>query len=103
MLTKTQILNEAYQNAKNTLAQLREELKRPIEFSSDFKIDGTINEDFDAKEFFEQVEAGKKNIVEGDIFQIVISKRFSTNFSGDLLKCLPRTSNYKSFSLYVLS
>ncbi len=85
MLTKKQILNEAYQNAKNTLAQLREELKRPIEFSSDFKIDGTINEDFDAKEFFEQVEAGKKNIVEGDIFQIVISKRFSTNFSGDLL------------------
>ncbi len=78
-------LKDAYQNAKNILAQLREELKRPIEFSSDFKIDGTINEDFDAKEFFEQVEAGKKNIVEGDIFQIVISKRFSTNFSGDLL------------------
>ncbi len=78
-------LNEAYQNAKNTLAQLREELKKPVEFISDFKIDGTINEDFDAKEFFEQVESGKKNIVEGDIFQIVISKRFSTEFSGDLL------------------
>ena len=78
-------LNEVYQNAKNILAQLREELKKPVEFVSDFIIDGTINEDFDAREFFEQVEAGKKNIVEGDIFQIVISKRFSTEFSGDLL------------------
>ncbi len=78
-------LYEAFHNAKNTLAQLREELKKPVEFSSDFKIDGTINEDFDTKEFYEQVESSKKNIVEGDIFQIVISKRFSTEFSGDLL------------------
>ncbi len=78
-------LYEAFQKAKNTLEQLRIELKKPIEFTSDFKIEGTINEDFDAKEFFEQVESSKKNIVEGDIFQIVISKRFSTEFSGDLL------------------
>ena len=78
-------LKDVFQNAKNILAQLREELKRPIEFSSDFKIDGTINEDFDTKEFYEQVESSKKNIVEGDIFQIVISKRFSAKFSGDLL------------------
>jgi anthranilate synthase component 1 len=71
--------------AKNEIKQLKEALKKPIEHTSDFYIQGMIQEDFDTTEFFKQVEAGKNNIFEGDIFQIVLSKRFSAQFKGDLL------------------
>jgi len=35
--------------------------------------------------FYHHVEQAKQNIVDGDIFQIVLSKRFSAGYSGDLL------------------
>ena len=76
-------LEEAFSKAKLTLSSLREELKKPVDYSSDFKLNGIIREEFDPEEFYSQVEAGKKNITEGDIFQIVLSKRFSSEFSGD--------------------
>jgi anthranilate synthase component 1 len=73
----------AYREAKLKLKQLREELKKPVNYTSDFRLSGKVSEDFNPEEFFSQVEAGKKNILEGDIFQIVLSKRFSAGFSGD--------------------
>ncbi len=76
-------LEKAYSNARKILSSLKEGLKKPVEYFSDFKLAGEINEDFDTEEFYSQVNAGKKNIVEGDIFQIVLSKRFSSEFSGD--------------------
>ena len=78
-------LEEVYRNAKVSLEQIRKELQKPIDYNSDFKLEGEIIENFDPNEFFRQVESGKANIVEGDIFQIVLSKRFSANFKGDLL------------------
>jgi anthranilate synthase component 1 len=78
-------LEKAYSSAKSILASLREELKKPVEYNSDFKLSGEIKEYFDPEGFYLQVEAGKKNIVEGDIFQIVLSQRFSSGFYGDLL------------------
>ena len=78
-------LKEAYENAKTSLKQIREELQKPIDYYSDFKLQGEIMENFDPDEFYRQVESGKSNIIEGDIFQIVLSKRFSANFKGDLL------------------
>jgi anthranilate synthase component 1 len=78
-------LDEAYLTAKETLASLRKELKKPINYNSNFTLEGSIKEHFDTEEFYKQVEAGKQNIVEGDIFQIVLSKRFSAGYTGDLL------------------
>ncbi len=78
-------ITAAYQKAKREIHKLKEELKKPIEYTSDFNLKGTIQENFDPDEFYKQVEAGKNNIVEGDIFQIVLSKRFSSEFSGDPL------------------
>jgi anthranilate synthase component 1 len=77
--------DSAYLNAKHEIKQLKESLKKPIEHITDFNILGIIKEDFEASEFFGQVEAGKNNIFEGDIFQIVLSKKFSAQFKGDLL------------------
>ncbi|MGE5847577.1 MAG: anthranilate synthase component I [Ignavibacteria bacterium] len=85
LIEKNTNLEEAYNKAKNELLKLRQELKKPINYSTDFLIPEAIYEDFDPNEFYKQVEAGKANINEGDIFQIVLSKRFSTKFKGDLL------------------
>jgi anthranilate synthase component 1 len=78
-------LEQAYNGAKKILASLREELKKPVEYNSDFKLAGEVKEYFNPDDFYRQVEAGKRNIVEGDIFQIVLSQRFSSGYSGDLL------------------
>ena len=78
-------IEKSYHTAKQNLLQLRNELKRPVEYISNFTLQGEINENFDPNEFYQQVESGKKDIIEGDIFQIVLSKRFSSKFDGDLL------------------
>ncbi|MDR3626140.1 MAG: anthranilate synthase component I [Ignavibacteriaceae bacterium] len=75
----------AYNKAREILAALRVELRKPVEYHSDFKLDGEIKEYFDPEDYYKQVEAGKRNIVEGDIFQIVLSQRFSSGYHGDLL------------------
>ncbi len=77
-------LEAAYNKAKSEINKLRNELRKPVEYSTDFQITDEINENFNPEEFYKQVEAGKNNIVEGDIFQIVLSKRFSSNYTGDL-------------------
>ena len=78
-------IEKSYHTAKQNLLHLRNELKKPVEYISNFTLQGEINENFDPNEFYQQVESGKKNIIEGDIFQIVLSKRFSSKFNGDLL------------------
>jgi len=74
-----------YNKAKSELSNLKDELKKPVEYTSNFKIKGDLQNGFDPKEFYNQVEAGKNHIVEGDIFQIVLSKRFSAQYKGDPL------------------
>ena len=78
-------LEALYDEAKKKLASLRQELKKPVDYNSDFRLSGEVKEYFDPEEYYRQVEAGKRNIVEGDIFQIVLSQRFSSGYKGDLL------------------
>ncbi|MFO7445444.1 MAG: anthranilate synthase component I [Ignavibacteriaceae bacterium] len=80
---ETTVLEQAYEKAKKSIKQLREELKKPVDHISDFSLSGELGENFNPDEFYKQVEAGKTNIVEGDIFQIVLSKRFSAKYNGD--------------------
>ncbi len=74
-------LKQEYEAAKQKLSILKTELQKPFTYSSDFKLTNKLQEDFDPTEFYKQVESGKEHIYEGDIFQIVISKRFSAKFS----------------------
>jgi anthranilate synthase component I len=77
-------LLEAYDNAKHTIKNLKKDLSIHSQFKSDFKVCNGIKESIEDENFHKLVEASKQNILEGDIFQIVLSKRFSTNFTGDL-------------------
>ena len=78
-------LENVYSEAKEKLNGLKDELKKPFEYNSNFSLENNISGEFDSTEFCRQVEQSKTNIVEGDIFQIVLSQRFSSKYKGDLL------------------
>ncbi|OGU77111.1 MAG: anthranilate synthase component I [Ignavibacteria bacterium RBG_16_34_14] len=83
-LTENKNKELSYKQAKEQIKKLKYYLKEPLSFKSDFKLLNNISSDFILDEFFKQVEKGKQNIIEGDIFQVVISKRFSTFYTGDM-------------------
>ena len=84
-IEKDSNLENLFNEAKKILSSLREDLKKPVKYNSDFKLNGELKAIIETEDFFNQVESGKHNIVEGDIFQIVLSKRFSSKYKGDLL------------------
>lgn len=45
-----------------------------------------VSENLDQQKFFKMVESAKKYIYEGDIFQVVLSRRFNFDAKGDLLR-----------------
>lgn len=78
-------LDELFAKATSSIKEIKNLLKKPVEYISDFKLEQNIQQDFERDEFYKAVENSKQNIVEGDIFQIVLSKRFSSKYKGDLL------------------
>ncbi len=75
--------SESYTKAKKELKQLKELLSRPVHHLSDFSSSPQKLTEAEEKEFCALVEESKKNIYAGDIFQIVLSKRFNADYSGD--------------------
>ena len=64
----------------NTLEKLIK-TKKTNEFS--FKIEGEIKSNLKDNEYLEMVKKGIKHCYRGDVFQIVLSRKFSQKFSGD--------------------
>lgn len=73
-----------YNKAKEELKKLREDLKLPFDDELSFT-SKDIFENINKEKFFELVEKCKSNILAGDVFQIVLSKRFEAEFDGDLI------------------
>lgn len=48
-----------------------------------FQVSGKESTNFTDEEFLEVIEKGKKHCYRGDVFQIVLSRRFSSEFKGD--------------------
>ncbi len=84
-LNKNSDLEVEYNRAVENIKKVKTELTTPINHKSDFSFD--INEDskFDSSNFFDVVEKAKQNIYNGDVFQLVLSRRFSADYKGDLL------------------
>ncbi len=78
-------VDDAYKNSKEILTGLKKELNKSVEHKSNFKLNDDSFANFDKEEFYKSVEHGKNNIFEGDVFQLVLSKRFSSKYEGDLL------------------
>ena len=80
--------NEAYLFAhcyetENNIPEL-EQLLNVRNFSTyNFKIEGERQSNLKDEEYREQVEKAKKHCQRGDVFQLVLSRRFSQGFKGD--------------------
>ncbi len=80
--------NEAYLFAhcfksENNIPELEQVLKVRNFASYNFKTEGAVKTNLEDDEFKEQVALAKKHCQRGDVFQLVLSKRFSQGFKGD--------------------
>jgi anthranilate synthase component 1 len=77
-------LRPAFADARSRLKQLETDLKRPSPSPDPVEIpDAPMRSTFEQEDFEDAVRTAKEHIREGDIFQVVLSQRFSTSFSGD--------------------
>ncbi|MCK5455553.1 MAG: anthranilate synthase component I [Melioribacteraceae bacterium] len=84
-LNENSNLDEEYSKAKENLQKVKMELTKPISHKSDFNFKIDENDEFNSSSFADVIEKVKKNVYDGDIFQLVLSKRFSAEYKGDLL------------------
>jgi anthranilate synthase component 1 len=85
LLNNSSDLQQIYDSAKKTINKLKALLRKPEMNIDEFKISEWTKNDFDKDSFCSLVNEAKENIVNGEIFQIVLSKRFSAKFEGDLI------------------
>jgi anthranilate synthase component 1 len=73
-----------FKGAQNRLDELQKEVSRQPEKNGSFSLTPeALKSNVPQERFEESVEQAKDYIFEGDIFQVVLSQRFGTNFSGD--------------------
>ncbi|AFH50091.1 Anthranilate synthase component I [Ignavibacterium album JCM 16511] len=78
-------LDELYSQSKETLSELKKILLNCTVKIGKFRLKDNSEQYFDKQKFYNLVEKCKEEIRAGEIFQIVLSKRFSTEFSGELI------------------
>jgi anthranilate synthase component 1 len=78
-------------------------LDAPPSFTDSAPVCGEFTASFTEERFGELVEKVKRRIVEGDIFQAVISNRFTAPFKGDLMSAyrVLRTTNPSPYMVYM--
>ncbi len=80
--------NEAYlfahcYDSENNIPELEQLLNVRSFATYNFKIDGERESNLKDEEYKEQVALAKKHCQRGDVFQLVLSRRFSQGFKGD--------------------
>jgi len=80
--------NEAYlfahcYESKNNIAEIEHILNVKNFATYNFKKEGAPTSNLEDNEFKEQVALAKKHCQRGDVFQLVLSRRFSQSFKGD--------------------
>lgn len=84
-LNENSDLELEYIQAKGNLEKVKRELKESTTYQSDFRYTPNNSNENEQSDFFNIVEKAKQNIYNGDVFQLVLSKRFSSDYKGDLL------------------
>ncbi|MEM7380331.1 MAG: anthranilate synthase component I family protein [Bacteroidota bacterium] len=80
--------NEAYifahcYNSESNIEELEQILNVRTFASYNFSKDGTASSNLEDEEYMEHVRLAKKHCQRGDVFQLVLSRRFSQGFKGD--------------------
>lgn len=103
---KTDNFEENYENAILTLSEIADLIKtKNPENEYKGKLTSEFKPLFSEKEFCEMVKKAKNYIVEGDIFQVVLSNRLEAGFEGSLLNTYRylRTTNPSPYMFYFSS
>jgi len=74
---------DVYENAKREIRKIKILLSSGVSFSESFNFSENPGQN-ENKDFFELVDKAKQNIINGDVFQLVLSKRFSCKYEGSL-------------------
>lgn len=80
--------NEAYifahcYESENNIPEIEQILNVKTFASYTFSLDGGVSSNLEDAEYKEHVELAKKHCQRGDVFQLVLSRRFSQGFKGD--------------------
>lgn len=84
-----QIIENVLSEEKNTtdnIDRIVAMLKNPIVSEFDFELAGEETSDITDEEYKEMVKKGKEQCYNGNVFQIVLSRRFSQGYKGDDMK-----------------
>jgi len=84
VVEKDQPLREQYEAGRQRLDALELRLRRPALIPGRFTLEGEPVESMTRERYCEAVRCAKEHIVEGDIFQVVLSRRLRMRYSGDL-------------------
>ena len=77
-------LLQAFNVAKEKIEKMKQDLSRKVSYKSDFSFTDIYDEELTDECFINLVEKAKENIGMGDVFQLVLSKRFYSEYKGDL-------------------
>lgn len=84
LVTRDTDVNAAYTDAVTRLDALVDTFSRPLDPRTErVRLEGDMRSNMTRDAFEDAVRTGKRHIYEGDIFQVVLSQRFSTDFRGD--------------------
>lgn len=88
---------------KQSISFLEEDIKNGVTFTEDKYLSIQFEPTIEKAEFVKMVEKAKEHIERGDIFQVVLSQRFSANFKGDPFELYRklRTSNPSPYMFYL--
>ncbi len=77
-------VRQRYKQAQNRLDELEKLVYQPLPETNSFSINpDNLTSNIARNEFEDMVKRAKEYIYEGDIFQVVLSQRFETDFEGD--------------------
>ena len=84
LVEKNRSLDDQYDEGVKVLSSILSQLNKPPELEQNFQCDlSSIHQDADRESFCSSVKRAKEYIHEGDIFQVVLSRRVQVPFSGD--------------------
>ncbi len=96
-------LEEDYRRAEADLKAMEELIRHGTEAPAEgLELKSEFRPAFTKEEYCAMVEAGKKHILEGDIFQVVLSNELEAEFAGSLLNAyrVLRTTNPSPYMFY---
>lgn len=96
-------LEADYRRAENSLKEMEERIRRGLEAPEEgLRLKSEFRPAFTQDEYCAMVETGKKHILEGDIFQVVLSNGLEAEMEGSLLNAyrVLRTENPSPYMFY---